>query len=90
MQQAEFENLIALLKLVGGKFVIVEEGKPRVVLMSYDEFSELASPHVAAKLAEKFQKIEEVNREITKSQLFDLRQEVIVDDTPEIKVEPLP
>lgn len=82
-------NLISLLKLVGGKFIIVEDGVPKAVLMDYDEFQRLAAPRATEKIADR------INEVITKAQLLDLREEVMVDDIPlkdesgEIRIEPL-
>lgn len=85
MQEEEFANLFRLLKLIGGRFIIVEDGKPLAVLMEYSEFQELALPKYAAELASK---IEEANKEITNAQLQDLREEVVV-ELPDIRLEPL-
>lgn len=90
MNQGDFENLLRLLKLIGGKFIIVEEGKPKAVLMDYEEFQDLAVPVCAGKL---ISKIEEINQKITEAQLQDLREEVIQENLPEnfeeIRIEPL-
>lgn len=96
MNKASFDDLIRLLKLTGGKYIFIEDGEPRAVLMDYHEFEELAVPHYAGKLAREFQETERVNREITKAQLADLREEVIADIADleanieeEIRIEPL-
>lgn len=101
MSEEKFKNILRLLRLVGGKFILVEDGQPQAVLMSYAEFSELAAPAAAGKLEERFASLaaaEEVNREITRAQLDDLREEVVVDlptevlqeaDETEIRIEPL-
>ena len=89
MDESKLNNLFRLLKLIGGKFIIVEDGKPRVVLMSYEEFSELALPGAARKVAEAASRIEEVNRQITTAQLLDLREEVIAPEPEDITIEPL-
>lgn len=82
-----------MLNLVGGKFIIVEDGKPKAVLMSYEEFSDLAVPEVARRLTRVLSEAEEINKEVTKAQLVDWQ-----DETPqsletagpeEIKIEPL-
>lgn len=87
MAQIDFENLFRLLKLIGGKFVIVEDGRPTAVLMDYQEFENLAAPVYEQKLVSK---AEEINKEITQAQLQDLREEVMVDLPEEIRIEPLP
>ncbi len=89
MEQVHLENLFRLLKLVGGKFIIVEDNEPRAVLMSYDEFQEMALPGAVKKVAETASRVEEVNKQITTAQLLDLREEVIVDTPEEIRIEPL-
>ena len=90
MEEKQFTNLLRILKLIGGKFIIVEDGRPRVVLMDYEEFQELAVPYYAGEIAERAARAEEVNQQITKAQLEDLREEVIVETIePEIRVEPL-
>ena len=98
MQSAKFENLIRLLKLVGGKFIIVEEGEPKAVLMTYQEFQELAVPYYAGKIASRLMQPEQVNEEITRAQLADLREEIIAEviqprgplgTEPELRIEPL-
>lgn len=86
MRQDSFDELFALLKLVGGKFIIVEEGRPRAVLLSYDEFKELAAPAYEARLVKKLNDAEIANREIMQAQLQDLREEVIAEG---FTVEPL-
>ena len=106
MSQVDLKDLFRLLKLIGGKFVIVEEGKPVAVLMDYKEFENLAAPVYEKKLIEK---VEKINEEITEAQLRDLREEVITDwplapsrepfstaqetlgsSDPELRIEPLP
>ncbi|MBI4050442.1 MAG: hypothetical protein HY396_00480 [Candidatus Doudnabacteria bacterium] len=86
--QSDFENLLRLVKLIGGKFVIVEDGEPKAVLMSYEEFEDFAAPRISEKLAEK---VERINRQITTAQLEDLREEVIADlpTLEKITIEPL-
>ena len=86
MDQTDFKNLLRLLKLIGGKFIIVEDGVPKAVLMDFKEFEDLAVPAYAGKLAQKLAAAEEVNQEITRAQLLDLREEVIQE---ELTVEPL-
>lgn len=81
--------MLGVLKLIGGKFVIVEDGQPKAVLMSYDEFQELAAPAAAGRLVERLSKAEEVNELVTHAQLLDLREEVIADLPEEIRIEPL-
>lgn len=91
MNEPDFQNLLRLTKLIGGKFIIVEDGVPRAVLMDYDEFQKLAAPKATEKIAER------INDVITKAQLFDLREEVMVEDAgqllggaaEEIRIEPL-
>lgn len=89
MKEDEFKNLLRLLKLIGGKFIIVEDGKPEVVLMSYEEFQDLAVPVYAGKLAERITQAETINEQITTAQLLDLREEVIAELPEEIRIEPL-
>lgn len=81
--------MFRLLKLVGGKFVIVEDGVPRAVLMSYEEFQTLAMPHAQKKVSEAASRVERINELVTHSQLLDLREEVIQESPEEIRVEPL-
>lgn len=93
MNQDQLDNLVRLLKLIGGKFVIVEDGEPKLVLMNYDEFQEMAAPFYAAELSEKLASAELVNKEITRAQAEDLNgdlmEEVIAGDEDEIRIEPL-
>ena len=100
MTQEEQNNLIRLVKLVGGKFVIVEDGKPTAVVMSFQEFEDLVTPSVTAGLVERMSNLmdngtEEVNAEVTRAQLQDLREEVIdldfgqKQESDEITIEPL-
>lgn len=90
MDHSHFNRLMQLLRLTGGKYIIVEDGEPRAVLLSYAEYEELALPHYAGQIAQKLSEdIEKVNEAVTKSQLFDLREEVIVETPPEIRIEPL-
>ncbi|MDP3741613.1 MAG: hypothetical protein Q8R08_04820 [bacterium] len=98
MDTENLENLLRLIKLIGGKFIIVEDGKPSAVIMDYHEFEDLASPVYEGKLLDR---IEKVNEELTDAQLRDLREEVIApwpaslaDEEaenldPEIRIEPL-
>jgi hypothetical protein len=83
------DNLFRLLKLIGGKFIIVEDGKPSAVLMDYQEFQDLAVPEAASRLRKRLEQIERVNEQVTHAQLLDLREEVIQDLPDEIKIEPL-
>lgn len=89
MEYDELKNLAQIAKLIGGKFIIVEDGKPQFVLMSYEEFQELVIPQATRKLMEKVGEIEKINEAVTKAQLLDLREEVIVETPEEIRVEPL-
>lgn len=89
MDNHQLNDIFRLLKLIGGKFIIVEDGKPIAVLMDYQEFQDLAVPVYARKIADQ---VEELNRKITNAQLQDLREEVIQDDAreiEEIEIEPL-
>jgi len=91
---------LGIIKLVGGKFIIVEDGKPSFVIMDYAEFSELASEKAVNYLQNRvagMEKLEEtVNKEILHAQVQDLREEVIDPDfegncgVEPITVEPLP
>ena len=85
------DNILRILKLIGGKFIFMEDGKPKAVLMDYEEFEKLVEPLVTQKLVDKFEKIEAVNREITKAQMIDLRDEVIEEVISEdvIRLEPI-
>lgn len=94
MSKPDFENLVRLLKLIGGKFIIVEDGKPTAVLMAYEEFENLAAPAYESELLDR---VERVNQEITRAQIRDLREEVIAEwpvsrageGEPELTIEPL-
>lgn len=82
MKGKDLENLLRVVKLVGGKFVLVEDGEPRAVIMSYKEFEELVVPKVAGELAQRVVSLEDsINQEITEAQL---------EEDDEIHVEPLP
>jgi len=87
MNEPYLDNLFRILKLTGGKYIIVEDGVPKAVLMDYDEFQKLAMPQATEKIAER------INEVITRAQLLDLREEVVVPDAPEaeenITIEPL-
>jgi len=100
MPKDEFKNLLRILRLVGGKFIIIEDGRPSAVLMDYKEFEDLVAPGIIDGLVGKMGDIELVNRQITKAQLQDLREEVLQPDfgseaadseeaDPEITIEPL-
>ena len=100
MTQPDLENLMRLAKLIGGKFIIVEDGKPAAVLMAYQEFENLAAGEYEIQL---LNKVERINAEITDAQLRDLREEVIApipgsledeadeweESTEPIRIEPL-
>jgi len=60
--------------------VIVEDGKPKAVLMDYKEFEELVTPRIVDSLVGKMSEIEGVNKEVRKAQLQDLREEIIQPD----------
>lgn len=84
----ELKNLVNILKF-GGRFIIVDhDGNPKAVLMSYEEFEELMVDKVAGRLAADLKRVEQINAEITRAQLTDLRAEVLREDF--ISVEPLP
>lgn len=98
----ELKNLVNILKF-GGRFIITDEnGNPKAVLMSYNEFEELMVEKVAGKIIEDLKDVENINAEITRAQLTDLREEVMREDfmitpqtvtfagDPDIRVEPLP
>ncbi len=98
MNKNDFGDLFGILKLVGGKFIIIEDGKPRAVLMDYEEFSELVAPMAAKNLMDRFNRAEDVNREITRAQMQDLEEvrtdsqtakEEINEEIEEIRIEPL-
>lgn len=98
MQAKDFSNLLGLVKLIGGKYIIVEDGKPVAVLMDYKEFDNLVAPTVTAELAKRASRLgrleEDINQKITQAQISDLREEVIspdfVPEVPdEIRIEPL-
>lgn len=79
MTDLDFNNLLRIAKLIGGKYVIVEDGKPTAVLMGYQDFEDLALPSAAGRIAKQIADIEQINSQITKAQLTDLREEVIAD-----------
>lgn len=84
----ELKKLIDTLKLTGGKLIIIDEsGDPKVVLMSFQEFEDLAVSKISGELAKKLAKVEVINREITEAQVDDLREQVMAEET--IRVEPL-
>lgn len=84
MEQASLNRLMELLKVTGGKFVIVEQGQPMAVLLGFDEFESLAMAQDMDGLA--------VNQEITNAMLDDeLKQQVILpeESDDDIRIEPL-
>ena len=90
MEKDQLNNLLRILKLTGGKFVIVEQGEPVAVLMSYKEFEDLTVPKIASELMEQLSRIEDINKQITSAQMVDLREEVIdKDNSEEIRIEPI-
>ena len=85
----ELKNLVNILKF-GGRFMITDEnGDPKAVLMSYQEFEDLMSEKVAGELVAKLESVEKVNAEITRAQMQDLRAEVIQEDFTQLTVEPI-
>jgi len=89
MQGQELENLLRLLRLIGGKFILVEEGKPFAVILSYDEFQNLAAPAAEHKVFSRLEAIENVNREVLTAQLLEGSAESDVEHPIELKIEPL-
>ena len=89
MQGPELDNLLRLLKLIGGKFILVEDGKPHAVLLSYDEFQKLILPVAEEKVLGKLREIEEVNRQVLTAQLLEGGQDSEVEHPEEVKIEPL-
>ena len=87
----ELKKITDILKLVGGKFLIVDEnGDPKAVLMAYQDFEDMVSPKIEEKL------VERVNKIITQTQLTDAAADMIeevmvnpLDQTDEITIEPL-
>ena len=67
------DNLLRLIKLIGGKFIITDEaGQPKAVLMSYKEFEDLVVPGIEKHLTDRFSDLaraEEINKVITSSQM---------------------
>ena len=89
--EEQFKNLLRILKLTGGKYIIVEDGVPKAVLMDYKDFEDLMVEKVAGDLVRDLSEIEEINKQITRAQLSELKDGVAADDRPEtIRVEPLP
>ncbi len=90
MRHGELKDLLRLLEVLGGKFVIVEEGKPVAVLLSFKEFENLAAAGLTQELALRLKKIEEINDLVTRAQLLDLPEEKEPQQPEEIRIEPLP
>lgn len=89
MDQDKLADILRILKLIGGKFIIVEEGEPKVVLMDYQEFQNLAVPSIAGKLAERISEIEDINKQITKAQLTADEGLLAENTVDEVRIEPL-
>ena len=89
MRGQELENLLRILKLMGGKFILVEDGRPYAVILSYDEFQELAAPWAERQLIRRLREIEEVNRQVLTAQLLEGAAESEVEHPEEVKIEPL-
>lgn len=93
----DLNNLLHMLKLVGGTYVIVEDGNPRAVLMEYGKFEELVTPHAIDKIANQVSEIEKINKQITSAQQDELPDELLfeeIDDTrgtneDDLHVEPI-
>ena len=91
MNHDQLKNLLRIQKFVGGKFIIVEDGEPKAVLMDYHEFEDLVTPRVVDELKNRLNRIDDVNREITQVQLEEdgVNEEEEIDQAPEIRIEPL-
>ncbi len=61
-----FKDLRDILKRIGGKFIIVEDGIPRYVILSFQEFKNLVG---------KFSQNSEEERELVNEKLSDLAQQ---------------
>ncbi len=59
----EFPAILKLLKTTGGKYVIVEDGKPSFVMMSMDEYNKLLKGRKASESSEK-NLIDKINKDI--------------------------
>jgi len=77
--------------MIGGRFIIIDDsGNPKAVLMDYKEFENLMVEKVAGDLARNLAEVQEINQEITRAQMDDLKIEVENEETNRIRVEPLP
>ena len=63
MTTDSFEQVKRLMKIVGGKAIIVEDGKPSFVVINADEYLELDSPKVP--VGSETELIEKINKDIT-------------------------
>jgi prevent-host-death family protein len=66
MTSKEFSEILELSKKSGGKYIIVEEGKPSYVLMDVKEYKKMASNegNIAIEDMSKEELIEKINRDI--------------------------
>lgn len=63
MTTDSFEQVKRLMKIVGGKAIIVEDGKPSFVVINADEYLELESPKIP--VGSEAELIEKINKDIT-------------------------
>ncbi len=59
----EFPAILKLLKTTGGKYVIVEDGKPSFVMMSMDEYNKLFKGRKTSESSER-NLIDKINKDI--------------------------
>jgi len=74
MTENSFEKIKKLIKIVGGKVIIVEDGKPTMVIINIDEYVDFkdtknsivdnSEKKEITNKAEKTEKVERVNRDI--------------------------
>ena len=49
----DFEEIKKIISADGGKFIIIEDGKPIMVIMPFDEYKDKLNPHFSKKAISK-------------------------------------
>jgi len=85
-----WQDLKDILKKIGGRFIIVEDGKPRYVILSFQEFKNLISK-ISQNSDEGFKKVNEEFSDLRQQGAKEMPKstEVVEEEEPTIEDIPL-
>lgn len=68
MREGIFEEIKDLMEITGGKYVIIEDGRPKYVLMKFDEYRELGEKIMEKSRSDDFSEANAVLEELKTEQ----------------------